>query len=230
MTTIIPLDPSRVSATAPEQPARITRHDVIPATVIATVAAVGFALGGTGMTLAVTFAPGMVVAWLTFIWLYRTKATLPPVDAFLPVFFTVLAIQFLHFAEEYSTGFRTDFALLYDGTAYSAKAFVIFNMVSYAAFTMSCLAAFLTKRRFLLMPALFFIIYGAIGNAIAHTWWSIHLGEYFPGLVTAQLYWIAGPWVLYRLIGDRRQTARIVAGFAAVLIPLLTIFADTGAV
>lgn len=102
-------------------------------------------------------------------------------------------------------------------------------MVSYAVFTMSCLAAFLTKRRFLLLPAVFFVIYGAIGNAIAHTWWSIQLGDYFAGVVTAQLYWVAGPWVLYRLIGDRRQTAQIVAGFIAVLVPLLTIFADTAA-
>jgi hypothetical protein len=55
------------------------------------------------------------------------------------------------------------------------------------------------------------------------------LGGYFPGLITAQLYWIAGPYLLYKLVGDRRVTAIAVVGFAVVLIPLLALTANTSA-
>ena len=104
--------------------------------------------------------------------------------------------------------------------------FVTFNMASYAVFTGTCLLAFTKRIGFLLMPAMFFVVYGAIGNAIAHTWWSIDLGTYFPGLITAQAYWVAGPFVLHRLLGDRRRTAVVVLGTTVLLVPLLSVFAD----
>ncbi len=98
-------------------------------------------------------------------------------------------------------------------------------MISYAAFTGSCLLVFYRGIRPLLMPVLFFVVYGAIGNAISHTWWVIATGAYFPGFVTALAYWIAGPWLLYRLTGSFRLTATIMIGFALVLVVLLTVFA-----
>lgn len=91
---------------------------------------------------------------------------------------------------------------------------------------MAGLAAFATRRWFLLMPVLFFVIYGAIGNAISHSWWSLSLGRYFPGLVTAQIYWLLGPYVLHRLLGSRAAVVAVVAIFGAVLVPLLTLFAS----
>lgn len=70
------------------------------------------------------------------------------------------------------------------------------------------------------------LIFGAIGNAISHTWWSLYLRSYFPGLVTAQLFWIGGPFVLYKLLGRRKVVCAIIMLFALVLVPLLTIWAD----
>ncbi|OBK37849.1 hypothetical protein A5658_27210 [Mycobacterium sp. 1245111.1] len=191
---------------------------------------VGFWLASHGASLKVTFIPGVVATWMLFVWCYRSRLELPTVNKFLPAFCCVLAVQFVHFTEEFVTGFRTHFAELYGGAPYSNDAFVAVNMSAYAVMIIACVIALTTRLRFAIIPAIFFVFYGAIGNAVAHTWWSIMLGAYFPGLITAQLYWIAGPYLLNKLIGDRRATAVAVLGFAAVLIPLLALMADTAAV
>ena len=203
----------------------LSKTDLIMGTMIALVMATAFTLLSSGLSLIVSFVPGIAVTWLTYVWLYIDKRQLPSGTAFLPVFFVALAVQFIHFAEEFITGFRASFPLLYGGTPYSADLFVTFNMVSYFIFTLACILALTKGFRFLLVPAMFFIIYGAIGNAIAHTWWSLYLGAYFPGLVTAQLYWLVGPFLLYKLVGRPAIALLITALFALVLIPLLTIFA-----
>lgn len=203
--------------------------DLAVGTMIAVVMATVFTMLSSGLSLIVTFVPGVSAAWLIYFWLYRNKRRLPDSLDFLPLFFVMLAVQFIHFAEEYATGFRTSFPLLYGGNAYSDRLFVTFNMVAYFIFTLSCILVFTKRLRFLLIPVSFFIVYGAIGNAISHTWWSLYLQKYFPGLVTAQLYWIFGPLVLYRLVGTARVVIATIILFSAVLIPLLTIFASAGA-
>ncbi|MDT5067724.1 MAG: hypothetical protein QOK02_3879 [Mycobacterium sp.] len=207
----------------------IAKRDVVPATVIALTMAVGFWFASHGASLKVTFVPGVVATWLLFAWCYRSRLQLPTVNKFLPAFCCVLAVQFIHFTEEFVTGFRTDFAELYGGAPYTNDAFVSVNMCAYAVMIVACVIALTTRLRFAIVPAIFFMFYGAIGNAIAHTWWSIMLGGYFPGLISAQLYWIAGPYLLYKLVGDRRVTAIAVVGFAVVLIPLLALTANTSA-
>lgn len=201
------------------------KKDFIIGTVIALVMGTTFTLLSSGKSLLVTFVPGIAITWLTFAWLYKKQIKLPDGPAFFPLFFATLAWQFIHFAEEFTTGFRSQFPLLYGGTPYSDNLFVTFNMLSYFIFTLACILVFTRGLRFLLVPILFYIIYGAIGNAISHTWWSVYLKSYFPGFVSAQLYWILGPLVLYKLLGERRAVLAIVILFALVLIPLLTIFA-----
>jgi hypothetical protein len=205
--------------------APLTKTDLAIGTVIAVVMATVFTTVSSGLSLIVTFVPGLVFAWLVFVWLYVAKRQPPAASAFLPIFFLALAVQFLHFAEEFVTGFRSDFPELYGGMPYTANLFVTFNMVSYSVFTVACLLAFTRGLRFFLIPPLFFVVYGAIGNAIAHTWWSIYLRQYFPGLISAQLFWVVGPLVLHRLVGRRDVVVAIVVVSTVVLIPLLTLFA-----
>ena len=200
------------------------KKDFIIGTVIALVLGTTFTLLSSGKSLLVTFVPGMAITWLTFAWLYKKQIQLPEGPKFMPWFFGALAVQFIHFAEEFTTGFRSQFPLLYGGTPYSDNLFVVFNMLSYFVFTLACILVFTKKLRFLLVPVMFYIIYGAIGNAISHTWWSLYLKSYFPGFVSAQLYWVLGPLVLYKLLGDRKAVTAIVILFALVLIPLLTVF------
>ena len=97
-------------------------------------------------------------------------------------------------------------------------------MASYAVFTVCALLVFFRGLRFLLLPVLFYVVYGAVGNAISHSWWVAYSQAYFPGFYTAQLYWILGPWLLYLLLGSRRMTATLVVAFAVLLIATTTAF------
>ncbi|HEU5103162.1 MAG TPA: HXXEE domain-containing protein [Roseiflexaceae bacterium] len=204
----------------------LSRQDLIIGTAIALVLGATFTLLSSGLSLIVTFIPGVIVSWLTYIWLFVQRTTLPSGSEFLPLFFALLAVQFIHFAEEFITGFRAAFPSLYGGEPYSANLFVIFNMISYCVFALTCILVFTKQLRFLFVPSLFFIIYGAIGNAISHTWWSFYLQSYFPGLLTAQLFWIGGPFVLYKVLGRRKVVCMTIIAFALVLVPALTIFAS----
>ncbi|ARN83688.1 hypothetical protein B1812_15315 [Methylocystis bryophila] len=179
----------------------------------------------SGWSLIATFIPGVVSAWAVFSWLYARRIELPEAETFIPAFFVVLAIQFLHFNEEYITDFRSFFPELYGGAPFSGALFVTINMVSYSVFAIACLAVFAWRRSFLLMPVLFFVVYGAIGNAISHTFWVIDAQAYRPGFVTAQFFWLAGPWLLRKLLGSWRATAVAIAGFASMLVPLLKLLA-----
>jgi hypothetical protein len=124
------------------------QKDFVIGTVIVLVMGVMFTWLSSGKSLLVTFVPGLAMTWLTFLWLYRKQIRLPTSNTFLPPFFTALAVQFLHFAEEYTTGFRTSFPVLYGGAPYSDQLFVTFNMLSYCVFTLACLLVFTKKRRF----------------------------------------------------------------------------------
>jgi len=123
------------------------------------------------------------------------------------------------------TSQKTFFPELYGGTAFSNDLFVSFNMASYAVFTLACLAVVYRRIGFLLVPVLFCVIYGAIGNAISHTWWVVEAQAYRPGFATAQLYWIARPWLLAILVKNRVQALIAVAAFGGILVPLLASFA-----
>ncbi|OBB96479.1 HXXEE domain-containing protein [Mycobacterium sp. 852002-40037_SCH5390672] len=192
-------------------------------TAIAVLMAIGFTRISSGRSLIVTFVPGVVISWLVTLWMFVQHVALPAADHFLPYFFTALIVQFLHFAEEFRTDFKTFFPVLYGGTAYSDNLFVTFNMAAYAVFTTCALSVFYLDARYLLMPALFFIVYGAIGNAISHTVWSATARAYRPGLITAQAYWIIGPLALYKLTGSAVATAVTCVGFAVVLLITLNI-------
>jgi hypothetical protein len=204
----------------------LSKKDLVIGTAIALILGAMFTLLSSGLSLIVTFVPGVIVSWLTYVWLFVQRTKLPNGSGFLPLFFALLAVQFIHFAEEFITGFRAAFPSLYGGDPYSANLFVTFNMIAYCVFALTCILAFTKKLRFLLLPSLFFIIYGAIGNAISHTWWSIYLQSYFPGLLTAQLFWIGGPFVLYKVLGKRKVVLMTIIAFALVLVPTLTIFAS----
>lgn len=100
-------------------------------------------------------------------------------------------------------------------------------MTSYFVFVVACLLVFTKNLRFFLMPVLFFIVYGAVGSAISHSWWVIWQKAYFPGFYTAQAYWVLGPLALSALIGSRRSTLIAVALFGAILIPIMTMSIKT---
>jgi hypothetical protein len=190
-------------------------------TAVAVLMAIGFIRMGSGRSLLVTFVPGVAVSWLVLLWIYIQHVDLPSSESFVPYFFAALVVQFLHFAEEFATDFKTFFPRLYGGQPYSNNLFVTFNMASYAVFATCCLLVFYLDARYLLIPVLFFIVYGAIGNAISHTVWSVAARAYRPGLITAQAYWVVGPFVLYRLTASVSATAITCVALAVILLVTL---------
>jgi hypothetical protein len=192
-------------------------------TVIVVLMAVLFASVG-GRPLTFTFIPGLFVSWLIYLWMYRNKTELPEWSTFSPIYFLTIAWQFIHFTEEYLTGFYNRFPSLYGHTPYPLYLFISFNMVSYFVFVVACLLVFTKSLKFLAVPVLFFLVYGAMGNAITHTWWVILQKSYFPGFYTAQVYWILGPLALSTFIGSRRTTLLSLVLLAAILIPMVTVF------
>lgn len=202
---------------------KIERRDIVPATLIAAVMIVVFVLVG-GKPLLLTFVPAVVASWLIFIRMYRVERPLPKASHFLPVFYLSIAWQFAHFGEEFATGFQTRFPALYSAAPFPNYVFIFFNMISYLVLLLSTVLVFARHLHFFLVPVLFFIVYGAIGNAVAHTFWAVVHRGYFPGFFTAQAYWVLGPLLLARVTGSRREALVFTLGFAIVLLALLVLF------
>ncbi|MCF8060491.1 MAG: hypothetical protein K9K67_14405 [Bacteriovoracaceae bacterium] len=177
-----------------------------------------------GKSLIVTFVPGVIFSYMLCLYLIRFHKDLSCKKHLFVIFLVALAVQFLHFGEEFSTEFYYRFPKLYGGETYSTTSFVTVNMISYALFLVSSLSIFSLNSSILLMPFIFFVVYGVCGNAIAHSYWSFDLEAYFPGLYTSFLYWILGPVLLYLILGSKKGVAIFMGTFAIVLITLLKVF------
>jgi hypothetical protein len=199
----------------------VALKDVAIGTAVALIMGTAFVYVG-GKPLLLTFVPGLVVAWGILVWYHVSRAQLPSGSDLYPFYFGALAWQFIHFTEEFTTGFRLSFFPLYGHPPLSNQLFVGVNMFSYFAFTIGFILAFRFKLRFFLLPGAFFAVYGVIGNAISHVWWVILSGGYFPGFITALAYWIIGPILLARLLGSFKRAVIAIACFAVILLPAIT--------
>lgn len=178
----------------------------------------------SGLSLIVTFVVGVFFVFGLLIYIYKNPNLVWEKDKMMQLYLIMLSIQLLHFSEEYLTGFAQKFPLLYGGLPYSDNMFVVINMVSYFIFIITAMLVLTRNNHKVMTPMLFFIVYGAMGNAVAHTVWSIYLSGYFPGLYTGQLYWILGPLMLYKVIGNWKKTIGFIAIYTIVLSSMLIIF------
>lgn len=155
-----------------------------------------FSYFSSGLSLIVTFVPGVVLAYGLYL---RTCYRVNPVaEQLVPVYFLSLGVQMLHFAEEHYTHFDVAFPRLFGSAAYPHNLFVTFNMGAYLLFIIGGLAIYRGVKP-LMFIALFFIACGIVGNAIGHLCFSIAVGGYFPGLWTSLLYWPLGVYTLRQL-------------------------------
>lgn len=207
----------------------LSNNDLAIAAAIAALLALLFAWLSPGIALLVTFVPGLAVAWGLMAYLKKRAWQMPAFARVIPVYLITISVQFLHFTEEFGTGFQTRFGPVYGGGAIPDWLFVLINMASYAVFLLAPLGVWVLGRRFLLLPMLFFVIYGALGNAIAHSMWGLLARGYFPGLFTAQLYWVLGPLVLHRMGMKPREITVLVAVFAIILTLTAGLTADVAA-
>ncbi len=139
---------------------------------------------------------GLVVAYVFWI---ASRWKNDPVSV-LPMYLLAIAIQCLHFAEEYLTGFQRQFPKLM-GYEWSDARFVAFNMAWFALFVLAALGVYWRVSLAYLL-VLFLALAGGLGNGAGHLLLSAMQGRYFPGLVTAPLCLLAGIGLLARLFGQ----------------------------
>lgn len=135
------------------------------------------------------------VLWLAAPWKNDTVAVLP-------IYLLAIAVQCLHFTEEYLTGFNHQFPRLFEQD-WSGAQFVTFNMLWLALFVLAAVGVY---RRFELayLIVIFLALIGGVGNGTAHIVLSAMYHRYFPGLVTAPFCLFVGVALLTRLFKRTR--------------------------
>lgn len=143
------------------------------------------------------FVPAMLLAFLCY--LRTSYREMPKAGRVLPVYLVALAIQFLHFTEEYVYGFQFRVTELRAGMPpFDDHLFVAFNMIAYSLFLLGGLGMYKGMKAPMII-VWFFAFGGVLGNAIWHPLFALRVGGYFPGLFTSFAYWIVGPILLRRL-------------------------------
>lgn len=131
------------------------------------------------------FIPVLLIS--LFLYFKKWYKSPPNPKRILPLYLAALAIQMLHFTEEYITNFPIVIPKLFGQNAYPINNWVIFNMVAYSLFILGGIALYKERNEYLIIP-LFFIMAGVFFNAFAHVLTSLYVGQYFSGLYTALLY------------------------------------------
>ena len=139
------------------------------------------------------FIPGVIISYL--VWLTRFKNYDPDPYQLLPLYLFALAIQLIHFGEEYLTGFTAKLPEILGQEIYPTDYWIMFNLIAYSVFILGGIAI-LNRIRFLLIIPIFFVLVGVIFNAIAHIGLAIYVGAYFPGLYSAIAYAILTPFIV----------------------------------
>jgi hypothetical protein len=143
------------------------------------------------------FVPSMVAAFVCY--LLTSYREMPKPERVLPIYLLALAIQFLHFTEEYIYGFQQRVTEIRAGMPpFDDNVFVAFNMIAYCLFLLGGLGMY-RGMKFPMIFVWFFTFGGVVGNAIWHPLLALKVGGYFPGLYTSFAYWIIGPILLKRL-------------------------------
>ena len=145
------------------------------------------------------FVPAAIITFL--IYLITLYKHMPSPSDILPLYLLALAIQMLHFAEEYIMNFTTAMPALLGQEPYPNDYWLVFNMAAYFVFILGGIALFKKRKEYAIIP-LFFILAGVLLNGMAHIALSIYSGAYFPGMITAILYLVIGPVLLKRIFNN----------------------------
>jgi hypothetical protein len=123
----------------------------------------------------------------------------PAASRVLPAYAAAVVVQCGHLTEEYRTGFYRMFPPVLGSDAWSARQFLIFNVIWLGIFV---IAGFGLARgwRPAFVVALFLALGGGIGNGIGHLMLVVRAGAYFPGAYTAPLVGLAGSVLAFQLL------------------------------
>jgi hypothetical protein len=180
---------------------KINPNALLPC-IIAAIMVTLFSWLSEGLSLIVTFVPAVPVAlWLYFKTCYKHP---PEPSSILILYLLGIGFQLLHFAEEHAFDFEKQFGVLFGGEPYDHDLFVSFNMGAYFMFILGAIG-FYRGIKPLMFFALFFIVYGMVGNAIGHIYFCLAVGGYFPGIYTCFFNLILGATIIRRLIISEKQ-------------------------
>ncbi|MBV9210238.1 MAG: HXXEE domain-containing protein [Acidobacteria bacterium] len=143
-----------------------------------------------------SFVPAMLAAFVCY--LRTSYREMPDVGRVLPLYLLALALQFLHFTEEYIYGFQFRVTEIMAGMPpFDAKVFLAFNMIAYCLFLLAAVGMY--KGMKFPMIVVWFYAICVLGNSVWHLLLTLKVGGYFPGLYTSLPGWILGPMLLKRL-------------------------------
>lgn len=144
---------------------------------------------------------GLIVAYL--IWSAASLSQNRTV--ILSIYLLGLAIQCVHFGEEYLTGFQREFPRLF-GYQWNDAQFVAFNVVWLTAFILASIGVHRGIRLGYLF-VVFFALAGGIGNGLGHLALCVVEKRYFPGAITAPLSLILGVALLRALFTTNERSS-----------------------
>ncbi len=151
-----------------------------------------------GKTLRYTFVPTMAASWVLYMFTLRKR--MPEPENVTPLYLLTLAWQFVHFLEEFHTGFNYRWPReIFHTRPYGDKQFVTINLVSYALFLGGAIGLMLRVRE-LSIPAIFFAVMGVMFNGVQHPIYCWMVRGYFPGLWSSLADLVLGPMLLKRLL------------------------------
>ena len=114
------------------------------------------------------------------------------------LFLLGLAVQCMHFMEEFLTHFQDRFPALLGLPPWSERFFVAFNLIWLSVWILSAIDLE-RAYRLALFPVWFFAI-AAVVNGIAHPVLAAVVHGYFPGLITAPVLGVLGVLLWLRLM------------------------------
>ena len=131
--------------------------------------------------------------------LWFVRPALPAASRVLPAYAAAVLVQCGHLTEEYRTGFYRMFPPVLGSDPWSARQFLIFNLVWLGIFVF---AGFGLARGWRpgFVVALFLALGGGIGNSLGHLMLVLRAGGYFPGAYTAPLVLLAGSVLAFQLL------------------------------
>jgi uncharacterized membrane protein YhdT len=126
------------------------------------------------------------------------------------VFLLGLAVQSVHFMEEFVTHFEDRFPTLLGLSAWSENFFVAFNLLWMSVWILSAIGV-QRGNRIALFPVWFFAI-ACVANGIAHPVLAVAAHGYFPGLITSPILGVLGVLLWLRLLKSTRWSDHAIRG------------------
>jgi hypothetical protein len=116
-----------------------------------------------------------------------------------------LAVQSLHFMEEFMTHFEDRFPALLGLSAWSENFFVAFNLIWMSVWILSAIG--LQRGNRVALFAVWFFALACVANGIAHPVLAIVAHGYFPGLITSPVLGVLGALLWRKLHQCTRRSA-----------------------